>query len=232
MSYVFTPEAIPTLQVHGTTDQFAVRRVYCVGRNYAAHAREMGTDPTRDAPFFFCKPATAVLSVAKGQTSELPYPSVTANFHHEIELVVAIGKTGRDIALEKANDYIWGYAAGLDMTRRDLQTQMKDSGKPWEIGKAFDFSAPMGELYPVSQVGIMTSAAICLNVNGEQRQSSDINQMIWSVPEIISQLSRYFELKPGDLIMTGTPEGVGAVVKGNAMEGRIEGLGSIQVNIV
>jgi len=232
MSYVFDPEPNRSLNVHDSEDRFAIRRVYCVGRNYAAHAREMGSDPTRESPFFFCKPADAVLTVTHGQTALLPYPGQTANFHYEIELVVAIGKAGADIAVEKANDHVWGYAAGLDMTRRDLQAQMKDKGRPWEIGKAFDFSAPIGSLYPVSKVGITTYATIYLNVDGVKRQESNINQMIWSVPEIISQLSRYFELKPGDLIMTGTPEGVGAVIKGNVLEGGIEGLGTIQVKIV
>jgi len=232
MKYIFPPEAVTALNVAGSAEQFAVRRVYCVGRNYAAHAREMGSDPTRDAPFFFCKPANAVLPVAEGQTAQLPYPGQTSNFHHEIELVVAIGKAGKNIPADQAQQFVWGYAVGLDMTRRDLQGQMKDKGKPWEIGKAFDFSAPMGLLYPVSQVGVLTDAAIQLSVNGTQKQHSNIDQMTWSVAEIISHLSQYFELKPGDLIMTGTPEGVGAVVAGDVMEGSIERLGSIRVSVI
>jgi fumarylpyruvate hydrolase len=156
MTYIFPPEAINALNIAGSPDQFAVRRVYCVGRNYAAHAREMGSDPTREAPFFFCKPADAVMAIPAGQTIDLPYPSLTNNYHHEVELVVAIGKAGRDIPVEQANEHVWGFAVGLDMTRRDLQGQMKDKGKPWEIGKAFDYSAPMGSLYPASNdlVGI------------------------------------------------------------------------------
>lgn len=231
MSYIFEPEAITALNLANSADQFAVRRVYCVGRNYAAHAREMGSDPTREAPFFFCKPANAVLPVADGETAILAYPGVTKNYHHEIELVVAIGKAGRDIPVDQANLHVWGYAVGLDMTRRDLQGQMKEKGKPWEIGKAFDSSAPMGSLYPVSQIGLLSHAAIYLQVNGVDRQRGDIDQMTWSVAEIISHLSRYFELKPGDLIMTGTPEGVGAVVVGDVMEAGITGLGTLRVKV-
>ncbi|PRC94528.1 fumarylacetoacetate hydrolase family protein [Solimicrobium silvestre] len=234
MSYIFPPEAVTALKVAASSDLFAVRRVYCVGRNYAAHAREMGSDPTREAPFFFCKPANAVTPITDGQTLELAYPGVTTNFHHEIELVVAIGKAGRDIPVAQANAHVWGYAVGLDMTRRDLQGQMKDKGKPWEIGKAFDHSAPIGNLYPVDQVGLLNinKAAIYLKVNGSDKQRSNIDQMTWSVPEIISHLSSYFELKPGDLIMTGTPEGVGAVLVGDVLEGGIAGLGGIRVRVV
>ncbi len=231
MSYVIDPDPVPSLYVHGSPDRFAVRRVYCVGRNYAAHAREMGSDPTREAPFFFCKPADAVLAVPEGQTALLPYPGQTADFHYEIELVVAIAKAGIEIPADRADEYVWGYTAGLDMTRRDLQAQMKAKGRPWEIGKAFDHSAPMGALYPVSKVGIRTGAPIYLDVNGVRKQSGNIDQMIWSVPEIISQLSRYFELRPGDLIMTGTPEGVGPAVKGDVLQGGIEGLGTVQVQV-
>jgi len=231
MTYIFPPEAVTALPVAGSSDQFAVRRVYCVGRNYAAHAREMGSDPTRDVPFFFCKPGNAVLPVADGQTAALPYPAHTSNFHYEIELVVAIGKAGKNIATDQAQQHVWGYAVGLDMTRRDLQAQMKEKGKPWEISKAFDYSAPIGPVSAVSKSGVLASAAIHLAVNGVQRQHSNIDQMIWSVPEIISCLSQYFELKPGDLIMTGTPEGVAAVVRGDVMEGGIEGLGSIRLKV-
>jgi len=231
MAFIFPPEPITALNIAATSEQFPLRRVYCVGRNYAAHAREMGSDPTREAPFFFCKPADAVMPMQDGKTLQLPYPSETTNLHHEIELVVAIGKAGRDIPVEKAHEHLWGYAVGLDMTRRDLQNQMKEKGKPWEIGKAFDHSAPMGLLYPASQVGYLDHAAIFLQVNGSDKQRSNIDQMTWSVPEIIHHLSRYFELKPGDLIMTGTPEGVAAVAVGDVMVGGIDGLGEIRVNV-
>jgi fumarylpyruvate hydrolase len=228
MSFIFPPQPLTALNIAASSDQFPVRRVYCVGRNYAAHAKEMGADPSREAPFFFCKPADAVLPMQAGQTLELPYPSQTTNLHHEVELVVAIGKAGRDIPLQQAQEYVWGYAVGLDMTRRDLQGQMKEKGKPWEIGKAFDYSAPIGLLYRTQ----ITQAAIYLQVNGSDKQRSNIDQMTWSVPEIIHHLSRYFELKPGDLIMTGTPEGVGAVKVGDVMVGGVEGLGEIRVKVI
>lgn len=231
MEFVFAPEAPVTLAVAGSQRRFAVRRVYCVGRNYAAHAREMGSDPTRDEPFFFCKPANAVCAAAGAEPVRIDYPSVTGNLHHEVELVVAIGKAGANIPADQAAQYVWGVAVGLDMTRRDLQGQMKSAGKPWEIGKAFDQSAPIGVLYPVSAVGVMAHAAIWLQVNGEDRQRSDVDQMTWSVPEIIAHLSRYFTLQPGDLIMTGTPEGVGAVLRGDRIDAGIDGLGTLQVNI-
>ncbi len=229
MSYVFEPEAVTSLAVAASPEQFAVRRVYCVGRNYAAHAREMGTDPDREPPFFFCKPANAVVPVVHGERATIAYPSQTNNYHYEIELVVAIGKAGRAIPVEDALDYVWAYGVGLDMTRRDLQSQMKEHGRPWEIGKAFDQSAPVSTLYPVSQTGHLTKAAIWLEVNGQQKQHSNIDQMSWSVAETISQLSRYFELKPGDIIMTGTPEGVGAVLPGDEIRGGITGLDEIRV---
>jgi len=232
MNYVFDPQAPVTLAVAGSEQKFAVRRVYCIGRNYAAHAREMGFDPDREPPFFFCKPADAVISVAYHQPLELPYPAETSNYHYEIELVVAIGKAGRDIPLEQANDYVYGYAVGLDMTRRDLQMKMREMGRPWEIGKAFDASAPIGPLHPGSQIGHPSKAGLWLQVNGTDKQRSDIDKLIWSVPETISYLSRFFELHPGDLIMTGTPEGVGPVVVGERMTGGVEGLGEIQVDIV
>lgn len=232
MPFIFPPPPVAALNIATRSDQFPVRRVYCVGRNYAAHAKEMGADPTREAPFFFCKPADAVLAAQVGQTLELPYPSQTTNLHHEVELVVAIGKAGRDIPVQQAQEYVWGYAVGLDMTRRDLQGQMKEKGKPWEIGKAFDYSAPIGLLHPASQLNHFSQAAIYLQVNGSDKQRSNINQMTWSVPEIIHHLSRYFELKPGDLIMTGTPEGVAAVQVGDLMVGGVEGLGEIRVKVV
>ncbi|MGV6477382.1 fumarylacetoacetate hydrolase family protein [Azotobacter vinelandii] len=233
MTYVVQPQSITSLPIAGSDEQrFPVRRVYCVGRNYAAHAREMGFDPDREPPFFFCKPADAVIGVVGGQTLELPYPSETGNYHYEIELVAAIGKVGRDIPLEQANDYIWGYAVGLDMTRRDLQMKMREMGRPWEIGKAFDQSAPVGPLYPASSVGHPVHAGIWLQVNGSDKQRSDIDKLIWSVPETVSYLSRFFELRPGDLIMTGTPEGVGPVVAGDLMVGGVDGLGELKVRVI
>ncbi|AUZ62239.1 Fumarylacetoacetase (plasmid) [Pseudomonas sp. XWY-1] len=232
MTYVIQPPAQTSLPVAGSDQQFPVRRVYCVGRNYAAHAREMGFDPDREPPFFFCKPADAVVPVAAGQVLELDYPVETSNYHYEIELVVAIGKGGRDIPQERANEHVWGYAVGLDMTRRDRQMQMREMGRPWELGKAFDRSAPIAPLYPASQVGHPEHAGIWLQVNGSDKQRSDIDKLIWSVPETISYLSNFFELQPGDLIMTGTPEGVGPVIKGDLMVGGVDGLGEIHVRVV
>ncbi len=232
MTYLFEPAAPTSLPIAGSDQRFPVRRVYCVGRNYAAHAREMGFDPDREPPFFFCKPADAVVPVADGQTLELPYPAQTSNYHYEIELVAAIGKGGRDIPLEQANQHVFGYAVGLDMTRRDLQMKMREMGRPWEIGKAFDASAPIAPLYPASQVGHPAQAGIWLQVEGQDRQRSDIDKLIWSVPETIAYLSRFFELQPGDLIMTGTPEGVGPVVAGELMVGGVDGLGEIHVRVI
>jgi fumarylpyruvate hydrolase len=225
------PEPV-LLPVTGTADRFPVRRVYCVGRNYAAHAREMGFDPDRDPPFYFAKPADAILPVAHGQVLELPYPSLTGNYHYEAELVVAIGKGGANISQEQALGHVWGYAVGLDMTRRDLQIAMREKGRPWEIGKAFDASAPIGPLYPAAAVAGVQQANIWLTVNGTKKQDSTISHLIWSVPETIADLSRYFRLEPGDLIYTGTPEGVGAVVPGDLMEVGIDGLGTIQARVV
>ncbi|MFK0035639.1 fumarylacetoacetate hydrolase family protein [Pseudomonas monteilii] len=232
MTYLFEPAATPSLPIAGSDQRFPVRRVYCVGRNYAAHAREMGFDPDREPPFFFCKPADAVVPVAEGQTLALPYPAETSNYHYEIELVAAIGKGGRDIPLEQANQHVFGYAVGLDMTRRDLQMKMREMGRPWEIGKAFDASAPIAPLHPASQVGHPAQAGIWLQVEGADRQRSDIDKLIWSVPETIAYLSRFFELQPGDLIMTGTPEGVGPVVAGELMVGGVDGLGELHVRVI
>ncbi len=230
--YLFPPAPVTSVPVHGSDKQFPVRRVYCVGRNYAEHAREMGFDPDREPPFFFCKPADAVVPVADGQTLALDYPSQTENYHYEIELVVAIGKGGRDIPVEQANEHVYGYAVGLDMTRRDRQLEMRKMGRPWEIGKAFDRSAPMAPLHPAAAVGHPTQAALWLQVNGADRQRSDIQKLIWSVPETIAYLSGLFELQPGDLIFTGTPEGVGPVVKGDLMVGGVDGLGELRVKVV
>ncbi|BAV75650.1 fumarylacetoacetate (FAA) hydrolase [Pseudomonas chlororaphis subsp. aurantiaca] len=232
MTYVVTPPAITALPINGSRDTFPVRRVYCVGRNYAAHAREMGFDPDREPPFFFCKPADAVVPVQNGQTLELAYPAETRNYHYEIELVVAIGKGGRNIAREQANEHVWGYAVGLDMTRRDLQMQAREMGRPWELGKAFDQSAPIGALTPAAQLAGLEHAAIWLQVDGQDKQRSDVDKLIWSVPETIAYLSRFFELQPGDLIMTGTPEGVGPVVAGELMLGGVESLGELRVRVI
>ena len=231
MNHLFAPEAPVSLTIHGSDQTFPVRRVYCVGRNYAAHAREMGFDPEREPPFFFCKPADAVVPVAAGSTLELAYPSQTGNYHYEIELVAAIGKGGCDIPLEQAEEHVWGYAVGLDMTRRDLQGEMKKQGRPWEVGKAFDLSAPLGPIHPRSVVGTLDKGAIWLDVNGQRKQSSDISQMLWNIPESISYLSGLFELQPGDLIFTGTPEGVGPVVRGDRMVGGVDGLGTLSVQV-
>ena len=232
MPFVFAPAAPVAVPVAGSQDAFPVRRVYCVGRNYAAHAREMGFDPDREPPFFFCKPPDAVVPVADGQTLDLPYPPETANLHYEIELVAAIGKGGANIAVGDALAHVWGYAVGLDMTRRDLQMKMREAGRPWELGKAFDQSAPIGPLHPAASVDGIGQAAIWLQVNGADKQRSDIGKLIWSVAETIAYLSRSFRLEPGDLIYTGTPEGVGPVVRGDTMVGGVDGLGTLSVRMV
>jgi len=232
MGYVITPAPIVGVPVVGSDDQFAVRRIYCVGRNYEAHAREMGKDPDREPPFFFCKPADAVLYVAPGATGEMPYPSQTSNLHFEMEMVAAIGKAGKDISVDSALDHVYGYALGLDMTRRDLQAEAKKLGRPWDTAKGFDYSAPMGPIHPASKVGHIGKGAIWLSVNGNEKQRSDVSQLIWSVAETIAYLSTLFELQPGDLIFTGTPEGVGAVVKGDLMKGGVDGLGEFSVRLV
>ena len=230
MKLAIEAPALHTLSVAGRDERFPVNRVFCVGRNYAAHAREMGKDPDREPPFFFMKPACAVIDAA--QPVSVPYPPRTKNFHHEIELVVALHKGGRDIAAADALKHVYGYAVGLDMTRRDLQLDARDKGRPWEFGKSFAGSAPIGALHRVAEVGHPESAAISLQVNGQPRQSSDIAKLIWSVAECIAVLSEYEALEPGDLIMTGTPEGVNAVVAGDLMQGAIAGLGEIEVRVV
>ncbi|WP_027796850.1 fumarylacetoacetate hydrolase family protein [Paraburkholderia acidipaludis] len=232
MAFVFPPEAPIALSVAGSDDQFAVRRVYCVGRNYAAHAREMGFDPDREPPFFFCKPDNAVVPAAYGETLELPYPAQTQNYHYEAELVAVIGKRGADIPLENALEYVWGYAVGLDMTRRDLQMKMREMGRPWEIGKAFDLSAPVGPVHPASSVGHFDQAGLWLTVNGETKQKSDVSHLIWSVAETVAYLSKFFRLEPGDVIFTGTPEGVGPVKAGETMKVGVERLGELTVKVV
>ncbi|OLL31751.1 5-carboxymethyl-2-hydroxymuconate isomerase [Burkholderia sp. SRS-W-2-2016] len=232
MTFVFTPEAPVAVPVAGGDEQIAVRRVYCVGRNYAAHAREMGFDPDREPPFFFCKPGDSVGPVNYGDTLELAYPSQTENYHYEAELVAVIGKGGADIALDDALSHVWGYAVGLDMTRRDLQMKMREMGRPWEIGKAFDRSAPIGPIHRASDVGHFEQGALWLNVNGATRQKSDVSHLIWSVAETVADLSKFFRLEPGDLIYTGTPEGVGAVKRGETMTVGVERLGELTVKVV
>ncbi|MBO0943250.1 fumarylacetoacetate hydrolase family protein [Acidovorax temperans] len=231
MSYVFPPAPTPSVPVVGTEAQFPVHRIYCVGRNYEEHAKEMGFTG-REPPFFFMKPADAIVVAPPGATTALPYPSLTANLHHEIELVVAIGRGGKNIAAADALSHIYGYAVGLDMTRRDLQNDMKKQGRPWSIGKGFDHSAPIGPITPAAQAGDVGKAGIWLQVNGVDRQRSNVAQLIWNIAETIEHLSAAWELQPGDLIYTGTPEGVGAVVTGDVLEGGVDGLGSIRLKLV
>jgi fumarylpyruvate hydrolase len=229
MSYAVTAPEQVTLTVAGRDERFPVNRIFCVGRNYAAHAREMGKDPDRDPPFFFMKPADAAVDAFMPVT--VPYPPKTANFHHEIELVIAIGQGGSDIPQERALEHVWGYAVGLDMTRRDLQLEARDKGRPWEFGKSFALSAPIGAIHRAQDIGHPSKGAIEVTVNGQPRQSSDIEKLIWSVSECVAYLSQYETLKPGDIIMTGTPEGVGAVQRGDVMRGSVEGLGEIVVTV-
>ena len=234
IDYVIPAPAIVGLPVAGTDALFPVRRVYCVGRNYAGHAREMGSAPDREPPFFFCKPSdsAAVVPVAAGQTASLPYPPLTSNYHYECELVVAIGKGGSDIAIADAASHIFGYAVGFDMTRRDLQFTMRDAGRPWEIGKAFDYSAPVGTLHRAADAGDIGNAAISLDVDGTRKQASHVSHLIWSIGETIAKLSTLFRLEPGDLIFTGTPEGVSAVQRGQTLLGKVDGLSDLSVTIV
>jgi len=231
MSYVIPAPIQPSVPVKGSVDTFPVHRIYCVGRNYVDHAKEMG-HTGREAPFFFMKPADAVLPVPAGTTGELPYPAQTQDFQHEMELVVAIGKGGSDIGVADALSHVWGYAIGLDMTRRDVQGAAKKLGRPWDTGKAFEHSAPIGPITPAAQAGDVQHAAITLHVNGELRQSSSIDMLIWNVAETIADLSTYFTLQPGDLIYTGTPAGVAAVQRGDELVGAIDGLGELRVKVV
>ncbi len=229
MKPVFAPPAPVSIPVAGG-GSFPVHRIYCVGRNYAEHAVEMGFTG-REQPFFFLKPADTVVPVAEGETGVMPYPTLTSNLHHEIELVVAIGTGGQGIAAKDAAAHIWGYAVGLDMTRRDLQGEMKKQGRPWCIGKAFEHSAPIGPIHPKSVTGELTQGAISLQVNGVMRQQADLKDLIWNVNETIAALSAAWTLQPGDLIYTGTPAGVAAVVKGDVMAGSVAGLGSLRVQV-
>ncbi len=228
MSYVIPEPVRPALAVVGSDDLFPVRRIYCVGRNYADHAREMGADPDREPPFFFTKPADAVVPGG----GEIPYPLATENLHHEIELVVGLGAAALEVADEAALGCVFGYGVGVDLTRRDLQRVARDKGRPWDSGKAFDRSAPCTALSPVAVVGHPESRPIWLTVNGETRQSGNIDQMIWSVPEVIASLSRQFHLQPGDLIFTGTPAGVGPLVVGDEVLGGVDGVGELSIAIV
>lgn len=230
VDYVINPSPVVSVPVLGTSAQFPVHRIYCVGRNYAEHAQEMGHSG-REPPFFFMKPADAVLVCPPGQTVALPYPSLTSDLHHEVELVVAIGTGGQDIPVDQALQHIFGYAVGLDMTRRDLQNDMKKQGRPWCIGKGFDHSAPIGPITPASAVPGIAQASISLQVNASVRQSSQISQLIWSVAETIAQLSAGWALQPGDLIYTGTPAGVAAVVRGDRLQASITGLTAIDLQV-
>ena len=231
MSYVFPPAPVVSVPVVGSGERFPVHRIYCVGRNYEEHAKEMGFTG-REPPFFFLKPADAIVVVNAGETGQLPYPSLTANLHHEIELVVAIGVGGRDIPAADAMKHVWGYAVGLDMTRRDLQGEAKKLGRPWCIGKGFEQSAPIGPIRPAAQCNVGPDTEIVVDVNGATRQKSTIGKLIWTVPEIIEHLSAAWTLAPGDLIFTGTPEGVAAVVSGDTLAARVSGVGTLQVQLV
>ena len=222
----------PTVPIVGSTKVFPVRRIYCIGRNYAAHAREMGSDPNREPPFYFQKPTDAVQVIAVGTTGNHPYPTLTKNYHHEVELVAFLKSGGKDIPVEKALDHVMGYAVGLDMTRRNLQNDMKAQQKPWEIGKAFDYSAVMGPIHPVEKIGHITKGRISVAVNGKVIQDAGLDQMIWSVAEQIAQLSKAFELKAGDIIYSGTPENVGPVVVGDTMLCKIDDLADMSVKVV
>jgi fumarylpyruvate hydrolase len=228
MTFVFAPPAAPSVEIAGSDARFPVHRLYCVGRNYAAHAREMGMDPEREPPFFFSKPADAL--VPNG--AAVPYPPRTTNLHHEIELVVAIGRGGRDLPVAVALEHVYGYAVGNDLTRRDLQFAAREAGRPWDVAKGFDASAPVTAIRPATDVGHLSHGAIWLEVNGKPRQRADLSDMIWSVPEIVAELSTYFELRAGDLIFTGTPEGVGALERGDSLVGGVDGLETLRTTIV
>ncbi len=230
MSYTFEPTPVVSVPVVGKAERFPVHRIYCVGRNYEEHAKEMGFTG-REPPFFFLKPADTLVVVNAGDTGSMPYPSLTKNLHHEIELVVAIGTGGKNIKAADALRHIYGYAVGLDMTRRDLQNDMKKQGRPWCIGKGFDHSAPIGPITPAAQAGDVANADIHVQVNGQDRQRSNVSQLIWNIAETIEHLSAAWELQPGDLIYTGTPEGVGAVVSGDTMVGSVTGLGELKVHV-
>jgi fumarylpyruvate hydrolase len=227
MEYAIPPPPVASLAIAGSHARFPVRRIYCVGRNYAEHAREMGGDPDREPPFFFAQPADAIVA----DDHAFPYPPQTQDVHHEMELVVALGTGGANLAEARALDHVFGYAAGLDMTRRDLQAAAKKAGRPWDTAKGFDHAAPCGAIMPAARIGHPTAGAIWLKVNGELRQNSDLSQMIWRVPEVIAYLSTLFTLAPGDLIYTGTPAGVAAVHRGDVMEGGVDGVGTVVAKV-
>jgi fumarylpyruvate hydrolase len=227
-TYVIDPPIVPSLPVVGDTRRFAVNRIYCVGRNYADHAREMGHDPDREPPFFFMKPANSIVADGK----DMQYPNLSNDVHHEIEMVVAIGKGGANISADKALEHVYGYGVGLDMTRRDLQGEAKKMGRPWDTGKAFDQSAPCAAITPATLCGHLNKGTVKLMVNGEVRQEGDLNQLIWNIPDTIAYLSTLFTLESGDLIMSGTPAGVGPVKKGDVLEGTVEGLTPLKIKIV
>lgn len=225
--YVITAPAVPSVAIAGSAARFPVRRVFCVGRNYAAHAREMGSDPNREPPFFFSKPADAVVPAS----GAVPYPPSTDDLHHEVELVVALKDGGRDIDAAKALDLVWGYGVGIDLTRRDLQALAKDAGRPWDMAKGFDASAPCSPLHPVSEVGHPAHARIWLEVNGQLRQEGNLNEMIWPIADVIASLSRYVTLAPGDLIYSGTPSGVAALKPGDRVRGGVDGVDVFELEI-
>jgi fumarylpyruvate hydrolase len=231
LDLAFPTAPLVTLPIEGTAQRAPVHRIYCVGRNYAEHAREMGFDPDREPPFFFQKNPDALIDCAAAAEAAFPYPSASKDVHHEIELVAVLGSGGRDIPVASALQRVFGYAVGLDMTRRDLQGVAKKMGRPWEVGKAFDHSAPCSAVAPVSRIGHVPKAKIWLDVNGVRRQTGEVADMIWKLPEIISTLSTLWELKAGDVVFTGTPEGVGPVVEGDVMEGGVEGVGTIKVRV-
>jgi fumarylpyruvate hydrolase len=228
MAYVIAPPPVPVLPVSGTNDLFPVSRIFCVGRNYAEHTREMGGDPNREPPFFFMKPGTAVLPEGR----DFPYPPLSQSVHYEFELVAAIGTAGSNIAASAALNHVYGYAAGLDMTRRDLQQQAAKAMRPWEVGKSFDHSAPCSQIVPATRIGHPSKGAIWLEKNGQRVQNSDLSALIWSVPEIIAELSRFFALLPGDLILTGTPAGVGPAQRGDVLHGKIENVAELTLRVV
>jgi fumarylpyruvate hydrolase len=232
MEYAIPAWELPSVPVAGTSQRFPVRHIFCVGRNYAEHAKEMGGDATREPPFFFTKAADAIVPVVPPAVGRVAYPMATRNYHHELELVVAIGKSGVNVAAADAQALVFGYAVGLDMTRRDLQNDMREKKRPWDIGKSFAQAAPIAPIHPIAQTGALTRGEIVLDVNGAARQRGDLSDMIWDVPHMIEFLSRLYRLEPGDLVFTGTPAGVGPVVVGDRLDGRIAGLTPLSIEIV
>lgn len=230
MNWAIQPQAQAGIAVVNTDQQFPIHRIFCVGRNYAEHAVEMGYSG-REAPFYFTKPAHAAFALSETEITDWPYPSATKDVHHEVELIVALGSSGKNLSLEQAQAAIWGFAIGIDMTRRDLQAEAKKQGRPWDVAKGFDSSAPMGPLYPKDQVGSFSEGGIRLYVNDSLRQQGDLSHMIWDVPNVISYLSSLYELQAGDLIMTGTPAGVGAVNKGDVLRAEIEGFNPVELRV-